>query len=54
MIAGSSFAADLAFDHQHVTRAPVGEGLVVVEQRLRQVEKIAVALAVAEDLEQRR
>src|SRR5438093_900387 len=51
--AGAGLAADLPLDHQHVARAPVREGLVVVEQALAEVEKVAIALAVPEDVGQR-
>ena len=50
--AGAGLRADLSLHHQHVTRAPVGERLVVVEQRFAEVEEVAVALAVSEDFEQ--
>src|SRR5439155_724199 len=45
--------ADLPLDHQHVTRTPVRECLVMIEQRLAQVEEVPVSLTVAEDLEKR-
>src|SRR2546422_6369796 len=52
--AGPRLASDLTLHHQDVARAPVRKGLVVVEQSLAQVEEVAIPLAVAKDLEQRR
>src|ERR1700680_2013431 len=50
--AGARLPAALALHHQHMTRAPVGERLVVIEERFAEVEQVAVSLAVSEDFEQ--
>src|SRR5262252_9378679 len=41
---------DLPLDHEHVPRPPMGEGLVVVEQRLAQIEEVTESFPVAKDL----
>src|SRR5438874_1659952 len=43
--AGAQLAADLALDHVHVARTPDGEALVVVEERLGEVDQVGEAIA---------
>src|ERR1700687_4208634 len=50
--AGACLCANLSLHHQHMTCAPVGERLVVVDQRFTQVEQVAVPFTVSEDFEQ--
>src|SRR6266852_2251729 len=52
--ARSWFAADLPLDHEDMPRAPEREGLVMIEQRLAQVEEVSVTLAIQINVAQRR